>query len=98
MVIAAMTAARAPTLLMAAWLVAACAALATGCTAARITDPARTATEQFLLSQAAVEAVARLSFDPLRGRRVWVDERYFAAAEAPFVLGQLRAKMLIDGL
>lgn len=70
----------------------------TGCTAARVTDPERTATEQFLLSQAAVEAVARLSFDPLRGRRVWVDERYFAAAEAPFVLGQLRAKMLLDGL
>lgn len=69
-----------------------------GCTAARVTDPQRTATEQFLLSQAAVEAVARLSFDPLQGRRVWVDERYFAAADAPFVLGQLRAKMLIDGL
>jgi hypothetical protein len=67
-------------------------------TAARVTDPQRTATEQFLLSQAAVEAVARLSFDPLRGRRVWVDDRYFAAADAPFVLGQLRAKMLIDGL
>lgn len=70
----------------------------TGCTAARVTDPERTATEQFLLSQAAVEAVARLSFDPLRGRRVWVDDQYFAAAEAPFVLGQLRAKMLMDGL
>jgi hypothetical protein len=69
-----------------------------GCTAARVTDPERTATEQFLLSQAAVEAVARLSFDPLRGRRVWVDDRYFAAADAPFVLGQVRAKMLIDGL
>lgn len=69
-----------------------------GCTAARVTDPERTATEQFLLSQAAVEAVARMSFDPLRGRRVWVDDRYFAAAEAPFVLGQLRAKMLLDGL
>jgi hypothetical protein len=69
-----------------------------GCTTARVTDPQRTATEQFLLSQAAVKAVARLSFDPLRGRQVWVDERYFAAAEAPFVLGQLRAKMLIDGL
>jgi hypothetical protein len=78
-------------------VIAAGAALG-ACTQARVTDPQRTATEQFLLSQAAVKAVARLSFDALRGRRVWVDERYFAAADAPFVLGQLRAKMLIDGL
>ncbi len=69
-----------------------------GCTAARVTDPERTATEQFLLSQSAVEAVSKLTFDPLRGRRVWIDTQYFAAADAPFVLGQLRAKMLVDGV
>ncbi len=70
-----------------------------GCTATiRTTDPARTATEQFLLSQAAAEAVDQLSIDALRGRRVYLDADYFAASEQAFVLGELRAKLLLGGV
>lgn len=72
--------------------------LAPACSAIRVTDPARTATEQFLLSQAADEAVAQLSFDPLRGRRVFVDTSYFAALEEQFVIGELRARLLLSGV
>lgn len=64
----------------------------------RVTDPPRTATEQFLLSQAAARAVEQLSMDGLRGRRVFVDAEYFAASELSFVLGELRARMLMGGV
>jgi hypothetical protein len=69
-----------------------------GCAATRVTDPPRTATEQFLLSRAAAEAVGHLSFAGLEGRRVFVDTQYFAAAEQAFVLGELRARLLLSGV
>lgn len=74
------------------------AAASTGCSAVRVTDPPRTATEQFMLSTAATEAVDGLTFENLRGRRVWLDESYFAASESAFVLGQLRARLLLAGV
>jgi hypothetical protein len=69
-----------------------------GCATQRVTNPERTATEQFLLSKAAVEAVAPLSFDVLHGRQVYVEDRYFGAPEAAFVLGEVRAKLLLAGV
>jgi hypothetical protein len=69
-----------------------------GCSSLRVTDPAKTATEQYLLSQAAIEAVRPFSFDVLRGRRVCVDDSFFAASQKEFVLGELRAKLLLSGV
>jgi hypothetical protein len=69
-----------------------------GCTTVRITDPSRTATEQFLLSGAAAKAVAQLTVEPLRGRQVYVDTSYFAASEQAFVIGELRARLLTSGV
>lgn len=69
-----------------------------GCTTARVTDPARTATEQFLLSAAGELAVAQLSVEPLRGRRAYVDATYFAALEQQFMIGELRAHLLMNGV
>lgn len=74
------------------------AAMVGACASNRVTDPPRTATEQFLLSKAASEAVEELSFDVLRGRRVFVDTSYFAASEQAFVLGEVRAKLLLAGV
>lgn len=74
------------------------AALVGGCASTRVTDPSRTATEQFLLSKAAAEAVEQLSFESLRGRRVFVDTQFFAAAEQAFVIGELRARLLLAGV
>lgn len=51
-----------------------------------------------MLSRAAEEAVGQLSFDTLHGRRVFVDTQYFAAAEQQFVLGELRARLLLSGV
>lgn len=83
---------------LAAVLIGASLAAGAGCATSRVTDPARTATEQFMLSQAAAEAVGQLSFDVLRGRRVFVDTQYFAASEQAFVLGEVRARLLQSGV
>ncbi len=69
-----------------------------GCATQRVTNPERTATEQFLLSQAVVQAVEPLSFEMLHGRRVYVDDRFFGASEKAFVLGELRARLLLAGV
>jgi len=39
-----------------------------------------------------------LTFEPIRGRRVFVDSTYFAASEEAFVLGELRAQLLLAGV
>jgi hypothetical protein len=69
-----------------------------GCADVRVTNPPRTATEQFLLSGAASEAVNQLSFETLQGRRVYLDPTYFAAPEPDFTLGLMRANMLASGV
>lgn len=69
-----------------------------GCATQRVTDPQRTATEQFLISEAVIEAVAPLSFDVLHGRQVFVDDRFFGSPDKAFVLGELRAKLLLSGV
>ena len=69
-----------------------------GCANVRITDPARTATEQFLLSQAGVKAVELLSFEALHGRSAFLDVAHFAPMEKEFVLGEFRAKLLKSGV
>lgn len=77
---------------------ACCLTVFSGCASLRITDPSRTATEQFLLSQAAIEAVKPFSFVVLRGHKIFVEDTYFAAAEKEFVLGELRARLLLSGV
>ncbi|MEN6428290.1 MAG: DUF6655 family protein [Phycisphaerales bacterium] len=69
-----------------------------GCATQRVTNPERTATEQFLLSKAVTEAMAPLTFEALHGRRVYVDDRFFGAPEKAFVLGELRARLLLSGV
>jgi hypothetical protein len=73
-----------------------------GCATVRVTDPPRTATEQFLIRQAAVSSLARLSFDALRDRTVYVETTYLSSVDNPstdvsFLLGELRARILTAG-
>lgn len=68
------------------------------CATQRVTDPERTATEQFLISEAVREAVAPLSFEILHGRKVFVDDRFFGSPDKAFVLGEVRAKLLLTGV
>jgi hypothetical protein len=73
-------------------------AITCGCANVRITDPAKTATEQFLLSTAASKAVSLLSFEAISGRKIYLDTTYFSPAEKDFVISEFRAKMLLSGI
>jgi hypothetical protein len=55
-----------------------------GCATIRVTDPPRTADEEFLLTDAATRAVNQLSMDPLRGRLVWVVSEYAFSTTQPY--------------
>lgn len=84
-----------------------------GCASIRVTDPPRSATEQFLLSQAVEKAVGQLSVDALRDRLVYVDTRFLPDAqnradpqnlvfqqnqEFLFLAAEVRAKLLGSGV
>lgn len=71
---------------------------APGCASSRVTDPPRTATEQFLLSTAVAKSVAKLDLKPMAGMKVFLDATYFSSPEQPFVLGELRARLFQNGV
>src|SRR5688572_4145307 len=78
-------------------------AAAGGCASIRVTDPPRSATEQFLLSESTRKAVEQLSADALRDRSVFVDTSYLISSAFPspenlFYVGELRAKLLVSGV
>jgi len=82
-----------------------------GCGKLHTTDPPRTATEQFLLSVSAREAVERVTLDGLADQTVYVDDSRLKSyvyqkqqlveqaptPEQKFLVGELRAKMLERG-
>jgi hypothetical protein len=57
--------------------------LATGCTTIRVTDPPRSADEEFLITGAAESAVEQLSTDTLRDRIVYVDTSFLIPTLQP---------------
>src|SRR5918998_1687364 len=74
-----------------------------GCATIRVTDPPRTATEQFLLTESARKAVAELSLEGLRDQLVWMETLYLTGLSQPslehtFLLGELRARLLREGI
>jgi Family of unknown function (DUF6655) len=64
-----------------------------GCATVRVTDPPRSATEQFLMSQAVSRALEQLNVDALRDRKVWLETGYFTGAEQVTVNGEIRQRM-----
>lgn len=55
-----------------------------GCATIRVTDPPRTADEEFLLTEAATKAISQLSMEALRGRVVWVATEFAFSTTQPY--------------
>jgi hypothetical protein len=77
--------------------------IASSCATVRVTDPPETATQQYLMRQAVQEAVTKLSAEPVRDRKVFIDSSYLTSRWEPsldhsFLLGELRAKLLLSGV
>lgn len=71
-----------------------------GCASIRVTDPPRTASEEFLLSGAAQKAVDQLTVDALRDRLVWIETGYLISTTQPFdrsfLVGEVRQPSFED--
>lgn len=62
----------------------------TGCLQTKMTEPARSASEQLLLSTAADRAFENTSFPELQQRKVFVDSTYFSSYDSNYVIGTIR--------
>jgi len=63
---------------------------ANGCTTVRQTDPARTATEQLLLSTAADRAVEDVILSQFANKKVFLDTAYFDSYDSKYAIGAIR--------
>lgn len=71
------------------------AALTLGaCSTERETAPARTATEQLLVSSAADRAAARLALAIPSGKKVFVDASYFEGTDSKYAVAAIRDSLL----
>jgi hypothetical protein len=76
----------------------AAALMLAGCTGARTSEPARTATEQLLISRAADQAAAQLSLGIPKETRVFVDRQFFQSYDDGYALNAIRTQFLRQGL
>jgi hypothetical protein len=73
------------------------------CATVRVTDPPRSATEQFLETEATRRAIEQLSAEALRDRKTYVDTQYLISAAYPtpenlFFVAELRNRLLTAGV
>ncbi len=73
------------------------ASLLTACHAIRVTEPARTATEQLLLSTATDHAIKDIDLAAVKGKRVFFDKSYFKSYDDGYALGSIRELLATNG-
>jgi len=66
------------------------ALLAAGCSTTDMTNPARSVSEQLLLSTAADRALTNGDFSVFSGKKVFFDASYFDSYDSKYVLGAIR--------
>jgi hypothetical protein len=74
------------------------AATIAGCTTERVTEPARTATEQLLMSTAADRAAHKLALQLPSEAKVYIDATNFDATDGKYALGSIKAELLRRGV
>ncbi len=69
-----------------------------GCGTTRVSDTARTATEQLLLTQAIDETMAQVNFLPLSGRTVFLETQYLeGVSDKGYLISAIRQHLLANG-
>jgi hypothetical protein len=69
-----------------------------GCSTERETSPARTATEQLLVSSAADRAAERLALEIPEGTKAFVDSSYFEGTDSKYAVAAIRDSLLRKGV
>jgi hypothetical protein len=78
-------------------LTALVAALSSGCTTARQTDPQRTATEELLISTAADRAAASITLELGSERKCFLDATNFEGLDGKYAIAAIRSSLLRKG-
>jgi Family of unknown function (DUF6655) len=68
-----------------------------GCSTTRETEPARTATEQLLISTAVDRALDRLHLNVPAGTKLWVEAANFDGYDQKYAVGAIRDRLLREG-
>jgi len=68
-----------------------------GCTTTRTSNTDRTGLEQLLISNAIDQAIEANQFTSVRGRNVFVEEKYLECTDKPYIVGSIRSRVLGAG-
>lgn len=71
--------------------------LLSACTTVTESNPARTATEELLISQAADRAAANLTLKLLKGTKIFVDASNFEGTDSKYAIAAIRESFLKQG-
>lgn len=68
-----------------------------GCTSTKTSNTARTGTEQLLISNAVDQALGKVDFTPMAGRKVMVEEKYLDSVDKGYIVSSIRHNVLHAG-
>ena len=68
-----------------------------GCSTTRESQPARTATEQLLISTAVDRALDRMNLRIPEGTKIWVDAANFEGYDQKYAVGAIRDRLMREG-
>jgi hypothetical protein len=68
-----------------------------GCSTTRESEPARTATEQLLISTAVDRALDRMNLKIPEGTKIWVDAANFDGYDQKYAVGAIRDRLMREG-
>src|SRR4051812_4507544 len=79
------------------YLCALCLLLAVGCTSTKTSNTARTGTEQLLISNAVDQALAKVDFTPMAGKKILIEEKYLDSVDKGYIISSIRHHVLHAG-
>lgn len=68
-----------------------------GCTSTKTSNTARTGTEQLLISNAVDQALGKVDFSPMAGKKVLVEEKYLDSVDKGYIISSIRHNVLHAG-
>ena len=68
-----------------------------GCATTKESDTARTGVEQLLVSSAVDQALDKVNFGPIRGAKVYLEEKYLDCVDKNYVIVSLEERILRNG-
>lgn len=79
------------------WWIGCILLAAAGCATTKESDTARTGIEQLLVSSAIDHALDRVDYSPIRGAKVYLEEKYLDCVDKNYVIVSLQQRLMANG-